>query len=229
MKIAFCGAGGSGKTTLVNWISKEVFPELLPETITTDDVVVLGSATRAARDLCGVKLVQEGSDSTQLYSQIIRRLWTFEHQESKVVISERTGLDEIVYQRERFLRLEAELEAKRESLDVSEIESLDATLNLALATLMVLSSVAIEELFTFWDVVYWKRPWSGAPLEDDGVRSTDLVYNTLIDELFEEQISVIRQAMPDKFVLLPDELGEAKSFLIEREFDKWQQLMTRST
>lgn len=219
LRIAMTGVHATGKTTLSKWLVDEILTKL----VSPEDIHVLGSATRATRELCGATLNEAGEDSTQLWSQVMRTFWEFEHKDKPVLISERCGLDEASYQQARVEKLGRELQSGLilSSGSVANQEK-QALLQCAIATTQVLLNQGMQEISNYWDFVYWKRPWDGVSIEMDDARSDSVEYQMLVDSCFEKFISIASQVCPERVIEIPRELGEAKEFLVE-EIPKWQE------
>ena len=228
------GTGGTGKSTLVNFIYEELVTELFDDEWKHTprpwdlEVAVLPSATRTVRDLCGVGLTDYGGDSTQLWSAVQRRFWEFEHQDKQVVISERCGIDEVLYQERRILQLKSNMNGLQLPPTSEAAYRQKAELHNAGATRQVLGQQAVEEVADYWDVIYWLQP--GPDFEsyfvEDGDRAS-AKYAREIHALFQQFMPSMEAAVPGKIVKMPHDLDEAKQYLRE-EVPKWQGMMTRS-
>lgn len=214
MKIAFTGAGGTGKTTYAKFVEQELLQ--LPGYI--------GSSTRKVADLFGWNLSTEfpDNDEVQLYSQFQRRLWLQEKKGIEVV-SERCGLDEIVYQKVRVDRLQKKVSSPPLALPGGGntiVTDDQLQLHLAGAVFQVLLQQGIDEAVNYWDMVYYCPEWSESP-PDDGQRPTDKEYHREVVEGFKWLINTFPQLTP-KIQRLPQDMKEAKKFL-ESESKKWRQ------
>lgn len=160
IKVAMTGAGGTGKTTLMNRLCDTLAD-------TGASVVQLMSSTRFVRDLYGVELCEAAGNLTQLYSQLHRRQLVQEHSKSsfEYLLSERCGLDEVGYQRVRAQSL------------TDPVESLTADQY----TQVLLDQFLVGEL-PIWDHIFFKPRHKGYALEADGARSTDEEYVDKVEQ-----------------------------------------------
>lgn len=221
VKIAFCGAGGTGKSTL----SKYVNDWFLSESMYGRDLhgewsIRLGSATRKIVDYTGWDVETTHNDQLQLYSQIQRRLWMYENKD-KNVISERCGLDEIVYQKYRIDQL-TEKQASTQILSPNgqpQVTDTMAQLHIGSAYFQVLIQEGLDEVDNYWNFIYYCSPYG--QIEDDGLRPTDQDYQFEIVKGYSWLFDQFKHITP-KIVELPNDLDEAQSVL-DKEKERWRE------
>ena len=204
MNIAFTGAHGVGKTTVMGIVYDELLKEKLFAT-------TLGSATRdvlgwGRNDRNGNRVsVSPYSSSFQLACVYKRREWMLDSQLSKYdfVLSERWAFDEYIYQGELMSR----------PLEDGLIQGGEDALN-------ILWEEACWELQNYWDVVYW-IPASNRPLSEDGVRPQEKEFQTRIDSLFSNAIENLRETGYTIKVLPNENLEEVRQYL-KKEIQEWK-------
>ena len=243
IRIALTGVHGSGKDQLIRHI-QSVVAEAIPDAVSD----IIGSSARHVRDVSG-EPINPGSDWLQLWSATQRRLWALEMaQHVDIVLSPRTGLDEVAYQGVHLAAqrndVDRRLTAARAGIIIpgnqdlpSGIEGEGDTLVLRkedaeAVALMERSELvfnlliwqAVEEIKAFWDVVYLKRRKLDVPIEDDGIRSPDEEFAQNIQDQLDQFLfrSPATSVIAQKIVILPDDLDEAKVFL-EREAPMWRE------
>jgi thymidylate kinase len=228
LHIAFTGTHGVGKDALV-LATKAMLAELyIPA------VKVLESSGRWVHEKFGTKMNEDTEDSNQYLRQAVRRFWEQEATEKgyEVVLSPRCAIDEVCYQGVYFSRKNNEFMAKLQSggalvdsngnaILTQSMNEEHARIQISQSYLHVLLDQASQEVESFWDFIYWKRP-GNYEIEDDGVRSLDPSFQKLIDDQFR---GLLREShglkWVDRVIELPGELTEAEAFLREHELPKW--------
>lgn len=202
LRIAFSGSGGTGKTTLAEWLADFVYP-------LSSSIVVLPSATRFCIDSLGYSTAENGDSWMSLHSATVRKFW-IASSTADIVISERCVLDEVAYQ-------SWYLDKCRNEGNMFEFE-------LGMSIQHILLQQALNEVLDTWDYIYVKRPLEGVKIEDDGVRSTSKEYQLDIDEILVGVIGDMIQQIDiasEKILVLPPDNEDCKEFL-KGEMSKWQ-------
>ncbi len=223
LRIALCGAQGTGKTTLTTFIEELVKGELVEDSA---HVVRLGSATRRTKELFEVDLNQGGNEWTQLYSSFIRRMWEMEHKLTPVLLSERWGIDEAAYQK---WQLENIIKQAQGGILLpngqNPAQNIQAQLAVNQAAFQVLLQQAAVEI-EFWDFIYFMRPYPGAQITsegvDEGIRSLDIQYQDDIDQNIAGIVEALGHLFPGKIKTPPREFSAAEEFF-RSEVPEWRQ------
>jgi hypothetical protein len=222
LHIALTGSGGTGKTTLSEWISEQISNS--PDIADSEEVITLTSATRYIADLFDLDVAEQGTSHLSLYSAIQRRFWMAKYaHENSVILSERCCLDELAYQMWHVRDLQRSLEENYGTLSDEGIRIREVEIAFAMSVQFILYHQSLDDALNYWDFIYYKPPLKSVEIENDGVRSIDEKYRDEIDQImFDLIIELIREVpmTSDKIRVLPPDLDDSKRFLTE-EFENW--------
>lgn len=190
LKIALSGAQGTGKTYIVNSVRERIGDAL--------SVTTLPSPTRRVKAM-GYPINEEGSWETQLLSGVLRVVQQREAlvlDNPDLILSDRCLADEIGYGVTQEL-----VYSKKKGLPYRPAKSW----NFLTVTQGILSELFLQDMRSYWDMVFYKPIHPDHSVEDDGDRSGSSDYQSLVDE----QILATLDSHNIPYGILPEDRDES--------------------